>query len=122
MYVEDVIRNICFMPKTFFGLRDISLLSLLEESGYKEMKDQINSDLLKEFISKNVFLINIWKQLSEDQRCSPALVFEDKKVYYLNEKLEIENLITFEDTIEGCALYIQNYISKLYSLLIKLNN
>lgn len=93
------------------------MIKLLEESGYVENRKLINIEILKEYISKNLKLADLWIQYSEDQRFSPAWVFNGKELYYLTPEVKKENSITFDDPCEACAYFIIKEIHKFYKYI-----
>jgi hypothetical protein len=119
MEKSHVIKNIVFLPKRFYTERNVSIYSLLEESGYFELYDQIReTDIVKELV-KHLECIDQWMNLSENKRSSSGWYFKQTEnskyiVGYFSHPSQ-ENLKTIEyfDKFEACAAFIKREIEDI---------
>ena len=87
------IRNIILIPQRFYG-GNISIYSLLKESGYFELHNQISeADIFEELIQHSEY-IDQWLRLSEDKRASSGWYFSqnDNGKYIVSYYPPKENL------------------------------
>ena len=66
------VKEILLLPKTIHEVQDESFYSLLKKSGYFENYDAITEDVIREELEKYPALIDIWVQMSEDNRSTPS--------------------------------------------------
>jgi hypothetical protein len=62
---------VCRMPIEFHR-RNISMVGLIDETGYVSLAGEITQAVLEEHLRQHPELVAVWVQYSEDQRCSPA--------------------------------------------------
>ena len=92
----DIINNIIQLPTMFHSRGDISMYTLLKESGYFENYDQITeSDITAELLRFPVY-INSWLNWSDDKRSASGWFFNLNK----NGKYLV-----------GCAIDVDHYIA-----------
>jgi hypothetical protein len=101
------------------------MFSLLEETGYFELHDQVSVRDIGNALARDPECVQEWMQESEDQRCSAAWYFvrNDEGCYevgYLDVKSDpnITNRVQYENAIDACAAYIMHNIEnmRLYRL------
>jgi len=116
MNKSDIIKNIILIPK-HFSEGNISVYSLLKESGYFELYNQINESDIFEILSKNLDCIDQWLIFSADKRTGYGWYFvqsEDGKyiVGYLSlegNKKETEYL----DKFKACSAFVKQEIEEI---------
>ncbi len=116
MNKADLINKIIYLPKQFHSLGNVSMYSLLEESGYFEMYDQVNEVDIMKGITENSECINDWIILSEDKRCSGWYITQNSiGGYVVGYFPETENfkLTTYIDVKEACAAFIKREIESI---------
>ncbi|MDR0715109.1 MAG: hypothetical protein LBF89_12785 [Bacteroidales bacterium] len=118
----QVVKNIIFLPKRFYTERDVSMYSLLKESGYFELHNQISeTDIIGDII-QHPECIDQWLILSADKRCSSGWYFEqmnnDKYIIGYYPPSSQENLKTMEylNKFEACAAFIKREIEDIRKL------
>ncbi|HEY8781452.1 MAG TPA: hypothetical protein VIM16_07560 [Mucilaginibacter sp.] len=70
MKTENIINDIINLPSKFRDLRDISFYSLLKNTGYFELFDQVNENKILDQLIKNPERIQQWLDYSDDKRTS----------------------------------------------------
>lgn len=86
------------------------MISLLKESGYFEMYDQVNEAEITKALNEHPECINDWIMLSEDKRCSSGWYITENENgkyivgYYPAEEFEITE---YCDVKEACAAFIK---------------
>ena len=111
METEKIIRDIINMPAKYHELGDITYYSLLKNTGYFELHDQINKDEIFEQLSKHPEWVKQWIQYSEDKRTASGWCFYKNEigkyiVRFYPQLGEIEDL-EFSDCKEACAVFIK---------------
>jgi hypothetical protein len=107
MSIETVLKNICRMPIDFERLGDVSMIHLLEESGYIESRNDITEDNIIGYLKEDKDIVDAWIRHSEDQRCTPSWYFNGQTVGYLNSSGQSEKENYYDDPLKGCASYIK---------------
>jgi len=72
MDINKAILKIIQLPATFKIVRNRSIYSLAQETGYFELHDEIDELKINKIISLHPVYIDDWLQYSEDKRTSPA--------------------------------------------------
>jgi hypothetical protein len=119
MEIDDVIKNIIKIPRTFHELQNISVVDLLKQIGYFSMHKEISEDPLRKKLLYCQEYIDDWITYSEDRRTAEGFYFvQEGKEYivgYLGKKYKF-NTLRFDNKINACASYIKHeieYIRKL---------
>ena len=104
------------MPRDFHERGDVSMVTLLKESGYPQVAESITEQLLEVYFEKHQDLIDVWVRNSEDTRGSPD--------WYLSkptgsEKQWIVGFFPdgptrrFSQGAQACAFYVKRYLETL---------
>lgn len=119
MNKQTVIKNLLSIPKNFQN-GDKSIYSLILESGYNELRDQISEmDILKD-LSYCLECIDQWMRFSEDNRSTTGWYFKKNKYgkyivgyspSYKNFKIE-----EFTSANEACSVFIKRYIEEIRAI------
>jgi hypothetical protein len=111
---EKLINDIVFLIEIFSHYKDVSMYTLVKQTGFFESLDEIiESDIYEELI-KYPDCINHWMQYSEDQRTDSGwyiLKAENGKyiVGYFPAKANIKKT-EYTNITEACASYIKHYM------------
>jgi hypothetical protein len=93
------------------------MYSLLKESGYFEMHDQIGEIELYEALNKHLECVDQWLTLSESKRVSSGWYFEDNTngTYSVGYYPQQKNLTPAEyfDKVKACAAFIKREIEDI---------
>ena len=121
--IEKAIEKIAHMPNDFHHLKNKSELTLLQESGYFELHDQIYEDEIIKILKKDPNLIAEWLQWSDDSRSSSTWYFTrgDDGICFVGhwpDGKEFEKLIT-SDEFKACASFIKRQVESTRLLFNK---
>jgi hypothetical protein len=117
MNISNLIRSILRLPEKFHALENISIYSLLKETGYFEKHNQINeTDILGE-LNKNPECINHWLNWSDDKRTPSGWYFKqnEKGKYVVGyfPASEQSKQMEYSDSKEACAAFIKKEIEEI---------
>jgi hypothetical protein len=108
--VQDAIQKIIFIPRTFYLVGNKSWNVLVQESGYFQLKNSISESEISQCLIEYPELISDWLQWSDDQRCTPKIIFEQGESgrYHISRYPEGEQFEGFNslDSFKACAYYI----------------
>src|SRR5262245_23716112 len=112
------IGRLCSMPAEFTTRGDVSMVNLIRDSGYIEVADQVFESEIEEYLREHSDLVDVWRQYSEDQRCSPAWYLSSPKFaaratdsrwragYYSTLPAERTESV-FPDGYAACAYFVK---------------
>jgi hypothetical protein len=114
--------QIVIMPRRFHSLGNISIFSLLEETGYFELHDQILKHDIRTALLCCPECVQEWIQYSEDKRSSNGwyLTLNEEGLYetaYFDIKAapNTTNRVQYENATDACAAYIKHEIESIRS-------
>jgi hypothetical protein len=120
MEIGNLIEDIINIPTKFHELRDVSFYTLLKNSGYFVLYNQISEEKIFEQLSKHPEWVNQWIQYSEDQRVSSCWYFiPGKKGKYIIDhypQIEKSKAREFSSIKEACAYFIKLKIEETRKL------
>ena len=116
MKKHNILRDIVFLPKRF-SEGNTSMYSLLKESGYFELHNQISEVDILEVLNENLECIDQWLNLSEDKRSSSGWYFKQNDngkfvVGYYPSDGNFQ-LYEYNDELEACAVFIKQEIDDI---------
>lgn len=116
MKKSHIIKDIIFLPKTFYG-GNASIFSLLKKSGYFELHNEISEADIFESLTQHLECIDQWLSLSEDKRSSSGWYFKhnDDGKYVVGYFPWKETIATteYQNKIEACAAFIKREIENI---------
>ena len=106
------------MPKDFRDRGNISMVGLLEESGYLESSDKITEEALEDYFKENNELIEDWLLESMDTRSSPAWYFKSPTDHTRADNWTVGfypdgDIYKFNEGYKACAFYVKRFLEKL---------
>lgn len=117
---------LCRMPIAFQAQGNVSMVRLIEESGYSALADDVTELVLEEHLRRHPELVSIWVQYSEDQRCTPAFAIsgpntagepsKDWRVFYWDHDPGNRWDRIFPDQFTACAFFIKRNAERLVSI------
>ncbi len=117
MNKDNTINNIIYLPKKFYKQRDVSIYSLLKESGYFELHNQISEANIFDELIKHSECIDQWLNWSADKRSSSGWYFKQNEngKYIVGFFPPTENLKITEylDITEACAAFVKREIEDI---------
>lgn len=109
MNFHKVISEILRIPRNFRLLGNVSVHTLLKESGYIDMHSLVSVGEIRAALVSEPECVGEWLAYSEDKRCKSGWYFtmtETHKYavgYYPSGK---ESYTTYDDPIDACAAFI----------------
>lgn len=117
--VEPVIAKILHMPANFRELGNVSFYSLLRDSGYNEIYEQVSEDDIAAGLAKSPGCISDWMEYSSNKRSSGGWYVTNLP----DERYEVGCLlsgaptrITFANDIAAVAAFMKREIEFLRTL------
>jgi hypothetical protein len=113
--VQDVVVKVCFIPADFHRRGDVSVVYLLEESGYDTVRDAITVPILQQHLQGQPSLIDDWAGYSEDKRCSSGWYFDDGRYstgYFSSEAGRSREQV-FTERTQACAEFIKHELESI---------
>lgn len=98
MSIDETIASVVRLPRSFRML-DVSIFSLLQDSGYSDVSDQITLEAIREALRAEPSLLEEWLEYSESQRTGSG--------WYLTRKLEGFQVGRY--TGDGKDIYSEEY-------------
>jgi hypothetical protein len=117
MNKDSAINNIIYLPGRFYKHKDVSIYSLLKESGYFELHDQISEANIFDELTKHSECIDQWLAWSANKRSSSGWYFKQNEngKYIVGFSPPNENLKVTEyfDIAEACAAFVKREIEDI---------
>lgn len=113
---EETLEAVCIMAVTFNSQHDISMLELLNCSGYRDLKNEISEELILEYLEKNADLVESWLMEAENTRGTPAWYISNKGNNWVVGLCPGGKELEYNDKNKACACYIKHYMEALSKL------
>ena len=114
--------QIVTIPRRFHSLGSISIFSLLEETGYFGLHDQISEGDIRTALLCCPECVQEWRQYSEDKRSSSGwyVTLNDEGLYetaYFNVQAvpNTTNRVQYKDAVDAWADFIKHEIESIRS-------
>jgi len=116
MKKTDILNKIIYIPKQFLNGND-SVYSLVKESGYFEIYNQIKESDIIDVLVKHLDCIDQWLSHSENNRSGSGWYFkQNDNGKYIVGYLPIEGnmkVTEYLDKIEACAAFVKQKIEEV---------
>lgn len=121
-YKPDIVAAIIALPRRVQS-KNKSPFTLLKETGYFELHDQISVNDIREALTRDPACVQEWMQYVDDLRCSSSWYFdfnEDENQYevgFFDIKADPNrsHRIQYENATDACAAYIKHEIESIRS-------
>ncbi|HNO71685.1 MAG TPA: hypothetical protein PKO16_07945 [Bacteroidia bacterium] len=117
MNTNNLIKSILSLPEKFHTIRNVSIYSLLKETGYFEIHGQINEAIIIDELNKHPEYINHWLNWSDDKRTTSGWYFKQnengKYVVGYSPASEQSKQMEYFDLKEACAVFIKREIEEI---------
>jgi hypothetical protein len=113
--VQEVVTSICAIPDDFHRRGDVSVVRLLEESGYATFRDAVVIAEIRQHLEAHPDLISSWAGYSEDKRCSSGWYFDDSRYstgHFSSDAGRSRELV-FGERSQACAEFIKHEIDSI---------
>lgn len=111
--IPELCLKIISIPEVFQRERNVSFYSLLKQSGYYEMHDQITVEAIRQALFEQPHYVKDWIQYSEDQRCTGWFFLKKRSHYevgFLPSEGDEMPVTKYSDRFEACATFIKHKI------------
>jgi hypothetical protein len=117
---DELLARVCRLPQEFRRRGDMSMSTLVRESGCFRSPDVVTQEHLEQYFRANPDAIDAWLMESADQRCVPAWYLvepSDRVPHWTVGHLTVDGQRTreafFRDGAEACASFVHNWLSAL---------
>jgi hypothetical protein len=112
------IEAICRMPEDFTRRGDVSMVALLEESGYLSNRSALTEAVLRQYIEAHPEVVDSWTGFSEDQRASESWYvlrpeWADARGSWIVGFHPGGPRTSHSNGVEACAAFIKRYVDDL---------
>ncbi len=119
MHESDILHDIIYLPRRFNETNDRSIHTLLIETGYAAVRDQITIKAIRSFLMIHPECVLDWLQYSENKRatagwylkmgCSGEYIVE----YCPRDSKQKVNGQSFPNRTEACAVFVKREIDSI---------
>lgn len=113
--IEQVVEKVCAIPADFHRQGDVSVVYLLEASGYDVVRDAITVDVIQDHLQTRPGLIDDWSGYSSDKRCSSGWYFDDSQFTtgHFSSEAGRTRMQTFSERTKACAEFIKHELESI---------
>src|SRR5690242_331537 len=111
--MDDIAAEIVTIPRRMHS-EDKSPSTLLKETGYFELHDQVSVSDIREALTGDPACVQEWTQYVDDQRCSSSWHFalNDENLYEVgfydsNADPARRNQVVYDNVTDACAAFIK---------------
>ena len=112
-----MIKDIVFLTTKFYKEENKSIFSLLKETGYFELYNQVNESNIYECLILYPDCVTQWLEWSENKRSSSGWYFkkDTETKYVVGYFPDTKNLtpILYSDKFEACSIFILREIENI---------
>jgi hypothetical protein len=103
----DVVAEVCEIATRFKARGDVSVLKLVDESGYRSSPTALSADAVTSYLARHQALVDAWIGYSEDKRVSSGWYIVETS----GHRFEVGyyprgGCLCFEDRDRACAEFI----------------
>lgn len=116
MSSHKVISDILHIPRDFHKLKNVSIYTLLKESGYFEIHSLISVEAIRMLLISEPKCYEEWLAYSKDKRCNSGWYFtqEEKHKYIVGYyPSRNKSSLSYEDPLEACSVFIKKEIENI---------
>ena len=120
---QQVVADVCRMPRDFWRRRNVGMLQLMHESGYPHAHAQITEVDIEAHLRANPDLVDDWIQESENGRSDSVWVLVDSAavwnkrnqwtVFFMAPGGDATDLRLFENRYSATAFFIKHYTDQM---------
>jgi hypothetical protein len=115
--ITDTVIDLIYIPRKFEDLGNVSMYSLLSDSGYFEAHSQISESIIREALRAHPDMVDEWMRFSEDKRTNAGWYFRPThrgyEVGYFSRAPSSIRSAEYSDRTEACAVFIKNEIEEI---------
>jgi hypothetical protein len=115
---SDIAAEIVNLPHRFYTMRDVSVFSLLEATGYFRLHDRISEGDIRAALLRCPECVQEWIQYAEDKRTSSGwyVSLNDEGCYetgYIADAWTRTNRVQYDNAVDACAAFIKHEIEDI---------
>jgi hypothetical protein len=120
MATSSVVEAVCKLASEFRRRDDISIVTLLQQSGYVESPELVTEESVKAYLRQHPELIDSWAILSDDQRSSGTWYLNaphaaDPNVQWAVGFYPGTASVEYLDGPTACAAFIVRYVGRVHA-------
>lgn len=114
MSIDSTVHEVLDLPRNFYGRGDASMFTLLQESGYFSVHEQVTESAIHDALRGRPQLVNDWIDLSESRRASSGWYLRraGAKGYQVGHFPDNEP-VDYVDGLTACAAFIKREIEDI---------
>jgi hypothetical protein len=117
MSIAETITGLIRLPRDFNRLRDVSIYSLLQDTGYFEVHGQITEDGIRHALVGEPVCVEEWLCFSADKRTSAGWFFRKGprgyQVGYFPAERTHDQTVDYSDGAAACAAFVKREIEDI---------
>ena len=117
MNITDTVIDLIYIPRKFEDLGNVSIYSLLRDSGYFETYSEISESTIREGLRAHPETVEEWMRFSQDKRTNAGWYFRpSRKGYEVGYFSRFQGDIKsthYSDRTQACAVFIKNEIEEI---------
>lgn len=117
MDIKNTITHLIYLPKRFDALGNVSIYSLLQDTGYFNSYQHIPESAIREALHNHPECVDEWMCFSEGKRSSAGWYFcageKGYEVGYVSQSGCCILPTQYSDRIEACAAFIKYEIEDI---------
>lgn len=114
MSIANTVSEVINLPRKFYDRGDASIYSLLQESGYSAVHDQVTEEAIHDALLRNPDVVSDWMDFSEAKRASSGwfLRREGEKCYQVGHYPD-HAPIDYSDEVAACAAFVKREVEDI---------
>ncbi|GJM26793.1 MAG: hypothetical protein DHS20C16_32080 [Phycisphaerae bacterium] len=116
--IRETIANVMYIPRKMKTHQNVSLNSLVENSGFLDLHEDVAEQGMREFIAQHPETIEEWECFSQDQCGSPAWFFAREKdgtfqLGWFSDTIGMSQLESYKSGAEACSKFVIRTLKKI---------
>jgi len=107
---NECVQAICRFPKIYSEL-NLSAIEIVRKSKYWEYRDSITMKDIEDEVKKDLTIVDLWLQFTDDKRWTPAWGLShfdnDYTLFYMFRNGNTEIKVKYKDGFKACARLIR---------------
>lgn len=120
MIKRKILDEVLLLPRKFDSIGTVSIITLMKETGYSEIRDQISVEDIRAALIQCPEYIDEWMSYSEENRSNSGWYIHkegsEKYIvgyFYIDSNGFHSTEKEYSDRFEACAQYIKSAIERL---------
>lgn len=113
MNIDSTVSDVINLPRTFYGRGNASIYSLLQESGYFAVHEEVTQGALHDALREHPELARDWIDFSEAKRTSSGWFLRRGAEGYQVGHYSDHEPVEYSDELTACAAFIKREIEDI---------